>query len=705
MNRAEVKSDSIQVFWDATCKKDVSIFRYGGKVAEISCNEETLYTPDSEGVYRFVASGADGIILGDVIVDYFLEKTREKYKIFLNESIATCEKIKYIPYDSPYQDFAVFLNIDFPSECRELEGFHCIRVNENVTVASKDKSIKTDKEEFVFSGYALNKDGLIFSEDVFKLSDSMFNMDGCYSKVEITDNRVYIDSDYFGSHTIYYWSDGNKSIISNHYHLLMRILGSLSVCLTINKDYIINSLSAFAGINEYPFDDNSLFEQVKSLSCYSIIEISDGKFHILPSEMMKDFQTLPTDKADYTDMLKSVSDDLCSKVDSVISDTRFSKFTTDLTGGVDSRTVLAAISKTGNSNKVKYFNGAKPEDSDFSIAVTLADVLGMDFDYEMLYGNSEELFVSLMKKKISLFMHKSLDPHILYSQFNCDKKKVSLNGGDVGLRTSYLNDIVFKGKDFIFDYDKLREKMSSDDYLELKVNCGKYSIASQYFVDKMRNNYLSFVEQQSGTDYEKIEKTYIQRARFHYSAIKNGGYGTLQVSPLMNRNISKLFYEFFGEIDGFKTEFDLLFSLNPIIASHLYKNAQYNEYVLEKYGMFSKVLFPDKKNIESYIDGKQQFIKNRSESINYEKKINGLINSNIKNKNSILKAWTIKLIHYISNTVGDEEVKDLLFYVWYFLCIKIDGDVPDMHAWAVKNFFIRISNIAYQLMDAEFVKS
>lgn len=566
----------------------------------------------------------------------------------------------------------------------------------------------SDKKKIFLSGYAFyNGELCLGNADAHKLNNDEFNMDGCYTRLLCSEKSISLDGDYFGTQPVYIYQCVEQVIISNHYHLLIKFLKLLpNLCLSINKDYISESLGALCGVNDYPFSDDTLFKEIHALSVCHRIEIANGKIKFINNEIFHDLEKRENVfPENYHECLKKSAGTIVEKLDVISKDKRFKEVSVDLTGGVDSRCVLAALSSIDYKDKFKYYNSnsSNLEDNEFTIAVTLGDVIGIPFDYERRDQIHEEDFIRILKKKISLSMHKRLDPNILMSQPNSNRGKVILNGADAGFRTSYFNDIVFRGYDFVFGYDSLRKNFAKEDQEVLDISLSKFAICGKKDVEKIQDNYRKSLEAWSGNDFQKVEKSYLQRARYHYSPLKEGGYGGLFISPLLSREITKLFYSTFGKVDGFKVEFDTLFALNPLLAMHEYKNTQYNKYVLKKYGNYSKVLLPDRKNKSNYLNGKKRYEENKA-ALSEADKLYKVKNQTI-DKATYLKAWCLELIFYMVNITKDKEIKETMFYPWFFLSEKLPDRVPPLHNWAVYSFFIRISNIAYQLKEVEQLKN
>lgn len=367
---------------------------------------------------------------------------------------------------------------------------------------------------------------------------------------------------------------------------------------------------------------------------------------------------------------------------------------------MDSRCVFAALSRLDDKHKFKYYNGAEHKDNEFTIPVMLADRIGIPFDFIRSETSTEE-FRQFMMKKISLSMHKLIDAHVLFQEYRTDKKTVCLNGGDAGFRGCFLNDILFRGYDFIYNYRILKEDFVDEDIEFVNSTLSKFAICSAEDLEVLREDFYRSMEGLTGSDYEKAEKMYFNRARYHYSPIRDGGYGALQISPLFNRSAVRLFYNTFGEIDAYKVEFDVLFNLNPLLGIHEFKSEQYNQYVVKNYSTYAKTLIPDSKDMTKFTEQKNVYKTEKKLVFKYANRLNEIRNRNIASKSTELKQWSIELIHYIINTVQDEKVTETLFYPWFFLSEKLPDVVPAVHNWAVYCMFIRLASIAYQIKEVE----
>lgn len=389
------------------------------------------------------------------------------------------------------------------------------------------------------------------------------------------------------------------------------------------------------------------------------------------------------------------------KLNIISKDKRIKEISVDLTGGVDSRCVFAALSKLDNREKFKCYNASGMNDNEFTIANTLRDILGIAFDYERREGWKEEDFIQAMNKKISCFLHKRLDPAILMNYRKRRPGTAIVNGADAGFHISGLNDVYFKEYDFVSRSDLIKENFRAEDQEALDAYLGRFAITGNREINVIKRRYRQSIEVWEGNDFQRVEKSYFQRARYHYSPMKEGGYGSLFISPLLSREIPKLFYDTFGTIDGFKVEFDVLFTLNSLLAIHEYKNPQYNRYVLEKYSNYSKVLMPDKKDVSDFLLGKSFYDEKKKKLHAEDDRLYRVKNQTIAEKTTYLKSWCLEMLFYMVNLIKDEDIEHTMFYSWFFLSEKIPDKVPPVHNRAVHHFFITIASIVYQLKEVE----
>lgn len=298
MSKSVVIGREISITWD--CDKNdklmVKIYRYGGLLDKIYCNGKLEFKADKDGVYRFVAykvyeKGVEEHY-GNEIVEIFQSSVKEKYKKFLASNIPMLRKsIDYYPYKEPYSDLAICVNIGNLNDTAELAGLEKTEYNKQIVVLSGGALSHSDNgKKIFFSGYAFH-DGKLYlgSEDAHMLDEVEFNLEGCYTRLLFDEERMSIDCDYFGLSQLYYYRYEEKIVISNHYHLLLKILKNMNgVHLSINKDFVFESLGAFDGFNDYPYNDDTLFNEIHVMSVYHRMDVVDGKIHFFPNKLYQD---------------------------------------------------------------------------------------------------------------------------------------------------------------------------------------------------------------------------------------------------------------------------------------------------------------------------------------------------------------------------------------------------------------------------------
>lgn len=90
---------------------------------------------------------------------------------------------------------------------------------------------------------------------------------------------------------------------------------------------------------------------------------------------------------------------------------------------------------------------------------------------------------------MSLSMHKLIDAHVLFQEYNAGDGVLCLNGGDAGFRGSFLNDILFRGYDFIDDFGILKEDFKEEDIETLNDALSRFAICSGTSIGILRENF------------------------------------------------------------------------------------------------------------------------------------------------------------------------------------------------------------------------
>lgn len=312
-------------------------------------------------------NGVNKICYSDTFT-FLLEEDKERYLEFLSRPSETIsyptEKIFRQKY--PYSDFLAcgwsdstlqpnFANVGNFLQINDLDLHHstqnCIAA---ITGKDSDFDFAENKKCHVFSGHYFNNHRLFFGSDDIDSKTETNNYEGFYSHLIFNpeERSFSVETDYFGHNKLYYFESSGLSCVSNNYHLLLLFLKGLKADLFINNEKILSSLT-FVGLQLFSQNFHHAMDvsPIKFLRSNKRITIKNGSVILSNKEINKYLSCDIFDRNEYVSLLQKAKDSIISHVKSIFEHPRFKSIIVDLSGGLDSRLVLAAIT---NLKKVEF---------------------------------------------------------------------------------------------------------------------------------------------------------------------------------------------------------------------------------------------------------------------------------------------------------------------------------------------------------------
>lgn len=257
--------------------------------------------------------------------------------------------------------------------------------NGHLCVAS-DRKLKSRGEiRYGISGMFFKQGSLFVGDDDIGPEAALpFHDIGSYAFVEALENEVNFATDYFGVNKLYLFRFDGISTVSNNYHLLLLILKAFGIELSINKKRAIANFS-FVSIQPFhqAFCRQTDIDFVEIVPAGQSVSITPDGLMLNPTPLLSDLEN--TDQLDdegYLRLAEIAKEEVIGNVRAALDHPRFEHVIVDLSGGMDSRTVFAAVSLLPQyRDKVKihsHFSAAEPLDLD--VALSLAKLYGYDYD-------------------------------------------------------------------------------------------------------------------------------------------------------------------------------------------------------------------------------------------------------------------------------------------------------------------------------------
>ncbi|MCL2499490.1 MAG: hypothetical protein FWE90_04040 [Defluviitaleaceae bacterium] len=324
---------------------------------------------------------------------------KNKYNIFTDDlSYNSIPKLKYAYNTYPFTEIAfVITKTDLSrkilrSEFSKLNGFNLkeiIQSGKRKLHIISSCIINNDLEEnsFAFSGITKITDKLIIGQkdvaanvsNVRLLHDEI----GDFSLFHFNKYGAEARTDYFGVSRIYHYEDDEFIIIINSYHLILLFLRLLDVRLKLN-DRKVNATYHFSGnpILQHNISWHMEIFNVRQLQADYAIKISQQLIpEFVKTQLYDDLRTpLSFELNEYEKILFNAKNEIINNVKVALEHPAFEHIVLDLTGGLDSRTVFAALTTLPISLQKKVRIRTFADNSDLEISSIMVNMY--DFDYE-----------------------------------------------------------------------------------------------------------------------------------------------------------------------------------------------------------------------------------------------------------------------------------------------------------------------------------
>lgn len=289
-------------------------------------------------------------------------------------------------------------------------------------------------ESFYFSGMAfLGPDVYIGECDEEKcISDVNRLVDGRFFTTYIKNGKRSFKTDNTGQELIFYYSSNDAWAVSNSFKALVEHLSSHGVALTINYASLLPFQAGHSFCEALTTDDTTVNE-IQLLGCDELIEV-DEKEGLRVVKRGSDYEK----KVDLSSALTEYVKKWQSRLFSLVEGLPNGSVTCDLTGGVDSRLVLALLVSSGCDLKKINFVSNPLAKEDFPVACSLAEAYGLHLN-ELGGGEFQEIGSD---EKLDLSLYSSLG---VYHGFYVPRVRrqgeeaVHLHGGGGGLFRKVYN--------------------------------------------------------------------------------------------------------------------------------------------------------------------------------------------------------------------------------------------------------------------------
>lgn len=494
--------------------------------------------------------------------------------------------INYYQSESPFNDFAFISGTTLETCClgKDFSSKHFNIANISVQFIT-NHALNKINDKIILSGYGIiNKTWVNATSNLnnFKELDYYYSK-GCFAGAIIKDNSISFFTDFFGNGKLFYYTKNKVTIVSNRLHLLLIILRLLNIDIAIDYNIvgIILTLSNHFLLQQ-PISSNLIYSDIKILEVYEKldltplgIQISTSKYGEITNTAHKNIDSEPQE---YRQSLQAAREEIITDLTTILNSGEYDHFVCDLTGGRDSRLILAAATNIPSFNKrLKIFSYG--DELERRCVASIMHAYGLTYD-------------SVFFRSIWWDKHTGVDTTLSGVREYFDTVN-SFNLGTYWDTDSFLGRFcVTLEKTIRFNggYGELLSR-TADSYFNIKPSLQETLIDFCNQIEK-RAIIKGFHTALYNLVYESITKPdidnyYIRlksfqtnhRLRYHFSNTGESG-NTPTYSLAMSIEAYKTYCRY-SNIGFPKIYFDLLYSLNPLVATFAYCKEDNNQMRLD----------------------------------------------------------------------------------------------------------------------------
>ncbi|MGI6003923.1 MAG: hypothetical protein ACOX88_00700 [Christensenellales bacterium] len=519
---------------------------------------------------------------------FFIESYPKQYAAFLKEPDP--QELPPLQYFKPsylFQDFCIFWGKEAKGHWSA--GINALQRQQKLCLTEFNLSKKIGCKllttrplcsakglHFAFSGITRTATDLLIGDEDIKKHNvdplSLIEQTGDYFLIYQDDAGLQITHDYLGLSKVYYYQDKRRFIASNRYHMLLLALKSVNIYPRVNLKRAIadlSSVSAFARLN---YSRDMIMKNTHVLTIDQTVTLSATKV-IFNNTSLHDelYNPEPYSEEKYYDQLRVAKDELIDNMQIALKYPGYKRYKVDLSGGIDSRLVFAALTNMLEFKDMIYIHTLDLPNYPLDLTVALALNSMYNFQYDTIPSFNEPIsFRKLYNDIISSYLGINQQPTPSQS-YICDEQTIKLPGflGVLVCRPHMYTK--FKGTPEE-DNITIDSFVDSREYYHIEAVSKK---GMKYYQDFLK---AELKKMPGRTPMAKLQNHYL----FFMETIHHSTYFTSSVlhTPIWTPLQSKMLFHL-NNVTGMifrsnRLAFDIMHLLNPAIAAIPYEKELYN---------------------------------------------------------------------------------------------------------------------------------
>lgn len=469
----------------------------------------------------------------------------------------------FIPSLKPFHDFIVVIDrnghvLDQSARCLHFSGIAFVGGRCITTLDDFNVFLRTDRARL-----------------------DLTSATGVFSVVISTGNELIIQNDLLGMEPLFYFQNGNYYIVSNRLHAIIHWMKLHDIQRTPDNPVILCSLSSTHTFFQQPYTHHTYVKGLMIVPASHYIIISDAVFTLVEKSPYRDLYSHHLiDEPSYRSLIKQGAQDIVSNIMNVMECGLFDNFEVDISGGRDSRTVMAAVLRSGCIDRCGFTTNKSNQDKDFEIGLHLTNLTGGRFfegDQRKRYSKSARFCINVWRSIKASLYHRIGIPS--WFSFRDNMRSIHFIGGCGEIyRDFWYTDhkTYFNGFDLNNDNDILRHIFTRF--------CNRGPNIS--FIDSAFESFSESIRRIPGEDIrEKFSNHYLYfRNRFHFGTSNYNAYSqAVEWSPYQSLSLLKAaFGRSFDERAQKMVTFDIIDELSSILNFIEFDDGKWRDPLLQR---------------------------------------------------------------------------------------------------------------------------
>lgn len=556
------------------------------ETSEWSNQTEFEWTVKESGIYcaqGYVLRNGRKNIRKSATVGYWTEESYKEYQEFMQQEETLDSENEPLPFyeaKEPYCDFAVLTSdVNNIEQQLNLNSFgnrfqmlkHNIDTKQTIVITNGIVH-EAGKKKILFSGEGMIETQYVSGMEAAKLlkipgqAEQFFGAIGTFTMLELEPERIRVSTDYFGFGRLFYLITERNSIISNRYHLLLKLMDQLEIVreLYIEKIKVLLSTVSIQFLQQNMTREMNI-RGIKQLLPESCLEREAGEtWEEKSSPLRQDMLAVPIfHRCEYKKKLKQAANDILQNLKTILSNPEIENAVVDVTGGLDSRVVYAALTQLPEyREKLRTYTKDTPFCKDLEIALMLNSMYQFPWDaLPELWEEQEEKQIRQQFRSIYIGTYYS---YRRVRNFRKAKHQIRFTGGggDFIARPYYSRKYLGTPAARYSNLEQLAEYIASDYSANLLLDGAVFEAFQRLLTQELKETPVNRL-----TVLERFNYLYLAyRNGFHFHNIMQNETGLPISMPLLSKTLYQLNLQTHNIFQSIRLQLDLIQELNPLLA-------------------------------------------------------------------------------------------------------------------------------------------